>query len=212
MVPRFDVACILAVGMSVLVGATGCRRTAEDREAKIDYKPLVEDKPDVDPPRIYFPADCQPKDPALTSFIERVLKVCEQGDYDPFCGLLATTEVAPSYDDFQRIWQGVREITVKSVRSAETDPPQYFVHAVAKFREPDARNREERDVVIRIFKEMDQWRIAGAPKDIRRQILLADTQPASAPAAVGRPGREAVSTAPANGSSVYKSEAKANGS
>ncbi len=210
----------LALGVltaAIMVCLAGCRSDEENLGAEIDKAKLAEAKPTAERPRTYFPPSCQQADQQLNAFIQRILKTCEEGDYDGFSQLLGTTETPPSYDDFGRLWMGIREIAVKSVRTSQEEPPQYFVHAIAKLRKPDTDNRNERDIVIRIFREMGEWRIGGAHKDIARKILVADTQPDSAPAgepspsaAPERPGdAKPGSAAPQTGPAVYNNKTTA---
>jgi hypothetical protein len=173
-------ACLAWV-VAVTFACTGCRRGSETDEAEIDVPTIVEQDPTADRPSVDFPPSCQQADAKLNAFITQVLKVCEEGDFDGFCQFMGTTERPPSQDDFKRLWHGIGRISVKSVRGTESEPPQYFVHAVARLRKPDNEKRTERDIVIRVFKEADEWRISGAPKEIVRKVLAADSQPASAP-------------------------------
>lgn len=204
------------------VGA-GCRGSAENTEAEIDVVPLSHADPSAERPSVKFPPACQQADQALNAFVVRVLEVCEQGDYDGFCQFLGTTERPPTQEAFKRLWGGIREIEVKSVRATEGEKPQYFVHAIARLRKPDSEQRTERDIVIRIYRETDEWRISGAPKEITRKIIAADSQPASGPAgADGKPAASSrpagarrdskqhsmPSAAPATGHAVYKHKAR----
>lgn len=188
----------------VFVAIGGCEGQGETNTAEIDKEKLVIVDPDADRPTTHFPTELRQDDATLNEFILAVLKTCEEGDYDEFCRFLGATATPPSYDDFKRIWSGIREIEVVSVHAAETDPPQYFVHAVAHLRREDRANRRERDIVLQVYEELGEWRISGAPKEIVRMILIADTQPASAPTDSGPPRRpEPVSAAPPARPDVY---------
>jgi hypothetical protein len=203
-----NISCLAWVlGLAAAV-SLGCR-DGEDTGPGIDYGDLVEVQPDAEPPKIKFPAECQQEDRSLNEFVTRVLGICQRGGYDDFCNLFSISEVPPSHDEFKKIWSGVGEIAVRSIHMApvrpdDPAPAQYFVHAVVKLRREDARKRLERDVVVRVFKEMDQWRISGAPKEIVRKVLIADTQPASAPASRPNAVAGALSAAPSSAPAVYK--------
>lgn len=176
------ITCLAWAGLFALALLAGCG-SGEETEAGLDYEDLVEVQPGAVPPRIKFPAEWQQEDPSVNEFVSNVLDICQRGNYDKFCSLFGINEVPPSHDDFQRIWGGVSEVAVRSIHPGPQDPPQYFVHAVVKLRKPDAQKRLQRDIVVRIFKELNEWRISGASKEIIRKVLIADSQPASAPAA-----------------------------
>lgn len=173
----------------IALSAVGCRRTAEEESNMIDWVPEGVQNPDAPRPVTRFPAEWQQADQSLNDFINKVLDVCHRGDYDMFCQLLAISESPPRQDNFKRIWHGVGQIDVRSVRPDGSQESKYYVHAVAKLRKPDAENRTERNLVLEVFKEMDQWRIAGASKEVSQKILMADSQPAPDPAGA-EPGQD----------------------
>lgn len=157
----------------------GCRGQGEEAQANIDVPPLAVQDPDAETPRVHFPPDCQQDDKALNAFIAEALKICQEGNYDAFCAMLGTREVPPSLDDFHRIWRGVGDIAVISVRSDGQESPEYYIHALVRLREQDRKGRQERDLVIRAYREADQWRLSGVTKEIAQKVLVADSQPAS---------------------------------
>lgn len=166
---------------ALLGGMVACNDEADVDGASIDREDLVKVEPDAVPPKVKFPIERHHEDDSLNAFVLEVLDICQRGDYDKFCNLFGISEIPPGYDDFKRIWGGVGEIVVQSIHQGSEDPPQYFVHAVVKLRRPDAQNRLQREVVVRVFKELDDWRISGAPSEVVRRVLNAATQPASAP-------------------------------
>lgn len=194
-----------AAAMLLIALSAGCNDDGAD-DNSLDPKPISVDNPEAEKPRIHFPPECQQEDPSLNAEIEQVLKVCEQGDYDGFCKRFGIAEVPPSYDEFKRIWHGVREISIRSVHAGRPDPLEYYVHAIVKLREPDNQKRSERDIVVRVFKEMGEWRISGASKDVVRKVLIADSQPAPASAdeAAAEPGVRPA--APGSAPAVYKTK------
>jgi hypothetical protein len=195
----------LAVVAALLAGwCCGCGDNTQ-AESDLDI-PQLGGEPGADPPKIKFPPECQQDDVSVNTFITRVLDICQRGDYDKFCALFGISEVPPSHDDFKRIWAGVGEVSVVSVHRAKEEPPQYFVHATVKLRQEDSLKRTKRDIVVRVYKELDEWRISGAPKEIQRKILIADSQPASAPAdsPVVQPVRRV--TAPSSAPAGYKTQ------
>lgn len=194
------ITCLAWVGLLAVGLLAGCRGS-EQNEAGLDFEDMVEVQPNAVPPRVHFPAECQQADPSVNEFVSDVLDTCQRGNYDKFCNLFGINEVPPSHDNFQRIWGGVSEVAVRSIHAGPQDPPQYFVHAVVKLRKPDAQKRLQRDVVVRVYKELNEWRISGASKEIIRKVLVADSQPAaSGPAPANhaaRGGQAAATTRPA---------------
>ena len=175
----------LALGFACLAAAFvgGCRNTGEEDQGKIDVPSIVDEKPGTERPATNFPRQAQQEDPTLNKFIDEVLRVCERGDYDGLCRLFGATDVPPTQAVFRKTWHGVREIEVVKVVKAKEAPPIYLVHAVVRLREEDSKHRMERDIVIRVFKELDNWRMSGGTGEFDKELLLGTSQPASAPEA-----------------------------
>jgi hypothetical protein len=181
MQPKQKLICLLLPWLLATGMIAGCRPDDDFDGPGIDRDDLVKAQPDAEPPKVKFPAECQHEDVSLNTFVAHVLDICQRGDYDRFCNLFGISDIPPGYDDFRRIWGGVGEIAVQSLHLGSEDPPQYFVHAIVKLRRPDAQKRLQREVVVRVFKELDEWRISGAPSEVVRKVLDAATQAASAP-------------------------------
>lgn len=181
---------MLLIACSLLVGATGCkdRQGSSDETDAINIPPIGAD-PNRDRPRTFFPAELQQADTSFNKFVDDVLQICQTGDYDRFCGLFAAADAPPARDDFARIWRGVSEIKLVSIYPAR--PNEYFVHAIARLRQADSRRRLQRDVVVHAFKELDEWRISGAPQEIARKVLHADSRPAGGGSAGSQPASAA---------------------
>lgn len=196
-------ACIAVLGAGLL---TACNDEDPDDQS-LTLPSMLEVQPGAEPPKIKFPAEWHQADPTVNAFIMRVLDICQRGDYDRFCSLFGISDAPPGYDDFKRIWGGVGELAVRSVRMGSDDPPQYFVHTTVKLRQADSQKRTERAAVIRVFKELDDWRISAAPQDIVRKVLIADSQPASSAPAVEPPVQPSGRTAaPPAQPAVYKTQ------
>jgi hypothetical protein len=166
---------MLSIGGSM--GGCECQRSA-DEDVSIEVPKITDKDPNANRPLVYFPSRCQTEDITLNKFIEQALVVCAQGDYDGFRQLFGTSFTPPSKTDFERIWYNVVNVEVVSTHPGKQEPPEYYVHAVVRLREPDRRNRSQRDAVVAIFKEADEWRMAPPSKEFVRKVLMADSQPA----------------------------------
>jgi len=171
------------VGIAIIVaGSTGgckCGRDVIVEDAMIDDVPLVEEKPDANPPRVNFPRSSQTDDVILNRFIEEVLMACERGDYDKFRQAFGTAYNPTSREDFRLYWENVETITVAGVypNQQKKDSPEYFLHTVVRLREPDRKGRQTRDAVVVLFKELGEWRLVPATNEIIRRVRAASTQP-----------------------------------
>ncbi len=168
----------MLLASAVICASGGCRcgREPGAGEAEIDVPDIVAAQPDVDRPRVVFPASLQSDDPSLNEFIRRALGICERGDYDGFRQLFSIRTTPTSQKDFERVWLSVQEITVAGVYAAKGSPDQFFVHAIVRYRKPDRKGRLTRDAALAVFKESGYWRIGPAPTGIIRKMRAAATQ------------------------------------
>jgi len=167
---------LLASAAICVCGGCRCGREPGAGEAEIDVPDIVAAQPDVDRPRVVFPAGLQSDDPSLNEFIRRALGVCERGDYDGFRQLFSVHTTPTSQKDFERVWLSVQEITVAGVYAAKGSPDLFFVHAIVRYRQPDRKGRLTRDAALAVFKESGHWRIGPAPTGIIRKMRAAATQ------------------------------------
>jgi hypothetical protein len=177
-------ACAPLLVLALLAGCKG--DGAGTDEGSIDQPSLRVLNPDAAAPTVIFPHRLKTDDVTLNEFIHHALEVCAEGDYDKFRELFGTAYRPPGKEQFERVWQGVREVAVVGVYPDRQEPPEYYVHAVVELRKPDRRERTQRDVVVWIFREADEWRMGAAPGEITNRILVASTQPGA-----GEPGRHA---------------------
>lgn len=189
----------------LLAGLAGCKGEASaENDGEIDPPPLIEEYPDKEPPAVLFPEELKTDDVVLNQFIHNGLDCCAKGDYDRFRQLFGVSYQPPDADRFKKLWQGVRLVRIAGIYHDARRPNDYYVHAVVELRKADRRDRSERQAVIWVFKEGEEWRLGPAPSDIVGRVLVASTQPGmglplgTQPAEQGpetRPGR--TSTSPA---------------
>jgi len=133
--------------------------------AAIEKTPFVVEDPTAPAPTVEFPADVRSDDATLNAFVEHALQVCARGDYDGFRQLFDVAYPPQSLADFERVWHAAKELAVAGLRRGPGEPARYYVHIVVRWREPDRKNRTERDTIVKVFREGGKWRIAPVPKE-----------------------------------------------
>ncbi|HOB73022.1 MAG TPA: hypothetical protein PKG54_00725 [Phycisphaerae bacterium] len=172
----------LAVGecaaVFLLAGLTGCERnTSTENDGMIDNPPLVDEFQGSPAPTVAFPEHLKTGDVVLNEFIRKALDCCAKGDYDRFRQLFGISYQPPDANQFRKLWQGVKLVKIEGIYHDQRQPNDYYVHAVIELRKPDRRDRSERQAVIWVFREGDEWRIGPAPSDIAGRVLVTSTQP-----------------------------------
>jgi len=157
---------------------------------------MVQKDPDAARPTVLFPEQFKTDDVLLNTFIRKAMDSCAEGDYDKFRQLFGVTYEPPDGVQFERVWKGVKEIRIAGIHQDPSRPLDYYVHIVVQLRQPDRLDRTERQAVIWIFKEADEWRMAPAPGDIQGLILYDTTQPAGEAPTTTRPTRRHAGSRP----------------
>ena len=192
----------LLAGLFVVVPA-GCKRQASaDGDDNIHVPPITVTTPDAPAPEIEFPQQLKTDDVTVNEFIRKALDACRTGDYDTFRQLFGVTAELPEEQQFGHVWKGVKSIRVAGTYKDDKhgqQPPEYYVHIVVQLRQPDRYDRTERQAVIWLFREGDQWRMSPAPSEIQGRILYANSQPADGAGPTTRPSRRHASSRPAAG-------------
>jgi hypothetical protein len=179
--------------LTALASVGGCeceKSTSEEVTLDDEARIVTQSDPDAARPETYFPSRLRTDDESLNQFIDHALKVSHEGAYDDFRVLFGTAYNPPSYDDFAKVWHGIREIRIVSIhpfRRNPRDPQTYLVHVEVTLRAPDSRDRTRRDTVVEIFREAGEWRLGAPPKEAIARVLAIDSQPAGV-AATSRPG------------------------
>jgi hypothetical protein len=141
---------------------------------------------------VEFPSNVEPEDPTVSAFVRGVIDTCIAGDYNAFRLLWSIKEDPFPRDAFQRGWRAVRRVQIVRIekfrRRAENDIV-YGVHAHVIV-DPAVR-KPDRDVVLLIVREDDQWRLIRAPGALRRRFLGPDEGPDEA---ADDPGTELTTT------------------
>ena len=177
----------------VITGSMGgceCQRDVMvDDGPQIERPTMAEIDPHAERPYTQFSSDLRTDDVSLNKFVERALKICEEGDYDAFRQLFGTTYTPTEQKAFERVWHNVRDIRVGSLNFGKNDSNVYYLHAMVRLRKPDRKKRQERDIVVTIFKEAGDWHLGPAPKEVVEKVLEINQQTDSEqrPSAVNPP-------------------------
>lgn len=181
MIERHKAAFLGGMVVALLaVTAVGCRRqSSAGGDDPMHPNKLKDDHPDLPTPEVIFPDQLKTDNVGANEFIRKALESCHTGDYDAFRQLFGVTAEPPEQEQFGHVWKGVQSIRVAGTYKDDRpdQPPEYYVHVVVQLRQPDRYDRKERQAVIWLFREGDEWRLAPAPSEIQGRILYADSQP-----------------------------------
>ncbi len=131
---------------------------------------------------LIFPDAVRVQDASINDFLERAMKDCAGGDYDRFRLLWSARQEPLPRDEFEQGWQAVRQIRIRTLQKVilAPDPDRNldrgesvyaFLADVTLDPMHRAGQREpNREVVLMILREHEQWRLASAPKPMRKWI------------------------------------------
>ena len=139
------------------------------------------------PAALLFPEALQVTDPSVNAFITRAMTVCAARKYDDFRLLWSAAADPMPRDEFEYGWQAVQSIRILAVEKArleskpespgttspKTTPPVVYVLFAEVKLDPGhrvARDRPDREVILMVMREHDQWRLAHALRPMRAWI------------------------------------------
>lgn len=144
-----------------------------------DGAPAATPPPEPPRARLIFPDSLRVAEEDINLFVRNTLSQCAAGDYDAFRSIWTAKQKPISREEFQEGWHSVDKVEVQALQKAlveldENSPREtVYVLLVAVSLDPNrkAGKREPlREIVLMIVREHDQWRIAGAPKEMRKWI------------------------------------------
>ena len=115
----------------------------------------------------------------MNQFIENAMHVCTSGDYEAYRLLWSAREKPLARAEYDLGWSAVREVRILAVEgvalvSAQTGgdgSPETTYGVAAHVRLDPERltvdTKLDRDVVLMLTREHEQWRLASAPKPMR---------------------------------------------
>ena len=162
---RFAMCAVLACAL-----VAGCRRTENNL-------PTPEPEPEAAREElIAFPYELHVADADLNEFVMQALRICLAGDYEAF-RLLWTAKQEPvaraQFDFGAYAVKQIRVLALERLRDQADDSTIYLFCVRIEFdteRMP-AEVEPSRTVVLLALWEADAWRLARAPKELRRWIL-----------------------------------------
>ncbi|MCK4657910.1 MAG: hypothetical protein KAV82_00170 [Phycisphaerae bacterium] len=162
---RLALACLIAAG----IGA--CERKPQP--------PARLPPPVIDESLIDFPPEMHADDPVVNQFVGQVIETCVKGDYEKFRLLWTVREDPFPRQEFQRGWNALQKLRVLALQKMKTSKGQYLysLHVRAEF--DDTVPEPQKELVLLIVKEDDQWRLANAPAHHRKKILGSTAEDAS---------------------------------
>lgn len=166
------------IGLFAVCATPGCKRPDQTEPGE----PAPEGREAV----VDFPKSLQPDDTSVTAFIHRSIDMCVTGDYNAFRLLWTAREDPFPRDAFERGWRSVQRVRILGVqkfrRKVEGDIV-YGVHARIELDESVPEPQRER--VLLIVQEADEWRLARATDRLHQWFGLPADEPerADAPAA-----------------------------
>lgn len=132
---------------------------------------------------LVFPDELRVEDESVNVFVQKVMQTCARGAYDAFRLLWSAREEPLPHDEFQQGWQAVKAIHIrvlKKLKLAETpasdlDGTEQIIYAIGALVEfeptyPARQLQEDREVIMMLIREHNEWRLARAPKAVRKWI------------------------------------------
>lgn len=166
-----------AVCVVLALACGGCGETEEPRAAS-----KLEDSAPKSPGILIFPDELRVKDESANRFLAHAMKVCGDGQYEPFRLLWSVKEEPLPRGEFDQGWQAVREIRIRAFQEVlladenqgptPTGETVYVVFADVSL-DPKHRAGErepQREVALMLMREKGNWRLAKAPPKIRNWL------------------------------------------
>ena len=177
------VGCLLLTGAS-LAPLPGCSRDQPEPTQDESLKP--EQKI---PQRVHFPQALRVQDHLVNELVEKAMNACADGDYHAFRLLWTARQEPMPRREFDNGWEAVTRIEVLALEpiklAASVDKPQpaddrnpakqadaYAIFAKVQL-DPNSRPgalEPHRTAITVIIKESGEWKLAHAPKAVRRWL------------------------------------------
>jgi len=166
----------LLLALVALTIIQACRR-AEDR-ADDEINPKSE-KPAARQSVFVFPEELHVADKAVNEFLREAMTISTSGDYNAFRLLWSAREEPMPRDEFEHGWSAVQEIRIRAFEKAHLaagpssngDDPEAVYAFYAEVRlDPThlvGQRKPERQIILMLVREHDQWRLARAPQSMR---------------------------------------------
>lgn len=147
--------------------AVGCKKG--DSEGDTSQLPQPPESPKEE--LVSFPPDFTCDDPEVPEFLRSAVKACVDQDYERFRMMWSAKEDPISEKEFIRAWRANPRFAVTEMRQMKT-PEGEIVYAIRAHvsLDPNEVPEPERDVVLLIVHESDQWRLRKAPRKLAKMM------------------------------------------
>ncbi|MGB0717582.1 MAG: hypothetical protein ACPGXK_17015 [Phycisphaerae bacterium] len=149
--------------------------------------------PAVEQPPLEFPDELQAEEPEVNAILTKAMTLCTTGDYEAFREIWSARETPLSEAKFRHMREAVTQISIGALEKAaikRTDekgmvvPEIVYVayarmgldvdrlppRAAEKYKDPETGLAPEREAVLMLVREFDEWRLAHAPDEMRRWL------------------------------------------
>ena len=150
---------------------------------------------------LVFPDELRVDDGSVNELVGRALSACGSEDYEAFRLLWSAKESPLPREEFEQGWHAVVSIRVRGLEkgfldadpSAGRDERETVYALLAEVSldpaQPAGQKQPQREVVLMLARERDEWRLAKAPKAMRDWIKQKQSSAppidSSAPAVAG---------------------------
>ena len=192
---------LIQIGITLFLGA--CRQADEESAGGDQLSEDAQPRGDL----LVFPGELRVEDESVNEFVVRAMTTCASGDYAAFRLLWSVLQEPLPRDEYKKGWQAVQEIRIRALKEialapgSQEDPGEsktaYVVVADVALdpSHPAARSQPQRQAVLMIVKEREEWRLAQATKRVRAWVtakLEARQEPPRGPSDDAQePGSEA---------------------
>jgi len=189
-----------AIGLFVVVMTSACRRdeSAEKTSATASSPDAAKSK---QPNLLVFPDDLRVADSTVNEFVTKAMTTCAAGDYEAFRFLWSARETPLPREEFEQGWQAVQTTKVRALEmvmldadpnAGRTEPETVYALLTEVSLDPTQKagqKEPQRQVVLMLAREHEQWRLARAPKPMRDWVKnkIAAASNESAPSTIPRP-------------------------
>ncbi len=200
--------CRSVASLALLLGgfmlSPGCEEHEDTRAKPVEAIPA----PTVKRAALMFPESLRVKEAPVNALLEKAMRYCSEGDYESFRLIWTARQEPIARNEFHRGWEAMKEIRIRALERVALATPiggqaeakrdagpetVYVAYAEMKLdqelirpaegrRDSDVRSASEnvrRDAVLMIVKELGEWRLAHAPKNMRSWVRekFASTSP-----------------------------------
>lgn len=176
------------IAVCLLVGS--CRKASEEPGTATPAQPGISaPKTNAETPKgtsVSFPQELNVTDSSVNAFVKSTLESCATGQYESFRSVWTAREGPISREEFEKGWHAAKSIRVRAMEKVKlaTDastsgsdsaasPQIAYALAIDLSLDPEqqiGQRKPERQVVLLVTREKDEWRLARAPKGMREWI------------------------------------------